>query len=435
MRLVLKKWGQSIVEFLIFFPGLLIIGINVIPIHLLWICLGSIPAYYLIGLIAGRFLKRNRTITHILVGMIISGVGAYFLFDMQVYVFFPWICGVVAFVRGIRLRGTRWEDMFPAAGMWVGFVIYFIAYFLFSRVENFKPFSEVVGWTGIVYMVLVLFIINFSQLKSASLPGDKEPVLPNVIKKNNRVLIIIMLLVTTVVCFFDNLRKAVEWVVDVLGYLIRRFIAFLVEIFAPVQQGPSNSGGGGGISGLFPPVEERPPSIWDKIVDVITIILSIVAGLVLLCLICFTLYKLFKKIAAWLSRFYQLGKDTEDYGGYVDEKESLIDFRELRKDYGQRFRQWLTELMEKEPKWDELKTNKERIRYIYRNLLIRSMSKGYSFKKNLTPVEIGKELSEKTPEKSQDMGELITAYDDARYGDKEIEDSRMEKLIQAFLKE
>lgn len=434
IKWILKKWGQSIVELLAFFPGLLIIGIYAIPFHLIWIWLGIIPIYYFAGLLAGGFLKRNKRITYILFGMIVSGVGVYFLFQMNFYTILPWISGAVAFVRGIQLRGTRWEDIFPPAGLWVGFAAYFIGYFLFSRIETLKPFSPAISWAGVIYMVLVLFIINFTQLKTASLPGDKEPVLPHVIKKYNRLLITIVLLIIAAISFFNSLKEGVGWIISRIGYLIRRFFIFLAELFAPVDQGPPNLEGGG-MERLFPPIKEKPPSIFEHIIEIIGIVLAIVAGLILLGLLGFALYRLFKKVTVWLSRFYQLGKDMEDYGGYVDEKESLIDFKKMRKDYAQRFRQWMSDLMEREPKWDELKTNKERIRYIYRHFLLRCMASGYSFKEYLTPAETGKELSGWQPEKAEDMEKLVDVYEDVRYGDKEIKDAQVEKLAEVFLKQ
>lgn len=435
IKLILKKWGQSIIEFLIFFPVLFLMGIYIIPHYQLWLWLGFIAAYYLVGIMLGRLFERSRRIISILVGMLISGVGTYFIFDGKGAQIVLWILGIAAFARGVQLRGNRWEDIFPFAGLWIGLAAYFIEYFFFTRVEMLRPFSPVFGWVGIIYMVIVLFYVNFVHLKRASLPGDKEPVIPHTIIKHNRLLITIILIVIGIISFFKALKEGVEWLVGGIGYLLLRFLVLLSELLAPAEtQGPSGHEGGG-FEGLLPPIEERPPSIWDKIVSIIGIIITIIAVLAFLGLLIYVLYKLFKKIMAWLSRFYQMGKDMEDYGGYVDEKESLMDLKGLGRDYVDRFRRWLTELMEREPRWDDLKTNKEKIRYIYRHFLLHCIAAGYSFKAYLTPREIGKELSQKEPEKAQNIEELTAAYQQVRYGDKDISDEKIKKLFNAFLKD
>ena len=435
IKQIIKKWAQLIIELLVFFPVLLIIGIYAIPDYSLRIWFGFMAVCGLAGLLMGELLKRARGITLVIIGLVFSGSCVYFLFHNSPARFTTGLLGIIVFTRGAQLRGKRWDEIFPYAGLWIGLIAYFIGYFFFTRVELLKPYSEIFGWVGIIYMVMVLFVINSTQLKQASLPGDKEPVLPQIIKSHNRLLITIILMVIGIISFFNRLKEGVEWLAKTIGNFVLQIIIFLAELFFRSEQGPMRPENGGGILDLLPPVEEKPPSIFDHILEIISIILAIAAGLAIIALLGFALFKLVKKIATWLSRLYEIGKDLEDYGGYVDEKEKLMDFRELGRDYADRFRQWLARIMEREPKWDELKTNKERIRYIYRHFLLRCMAGGYSFKKYLTPVETGKELSKWRPEKARDVMELTAAYDYVRYGDKEVDDSKMEKLIQAFLKE
>jgi len=382
----------------------------------------------------GNLFERSRRIISILAGMVVSGVGVYFLFDIEPSHFVTWMFGTVAFARGIQLRGKRWEDIFPLAGLWAGLAEYFIGFFFFTRVETLKPFSPVFGWVGIVYMVIALFTVNFTHLKVASLPGDKEPVIPTTIKKHNRLLIAIMLVVIGIISYFNTLKEGVERLVSYIGYLLWRFIVLLSELLAPTSPQEPSGLEGGGFEVLLPPVEEKAPSFWDKIISILSSIIAIIAGLILLGLLIYAIYKLFKKIMTWLSRFYQMGKDIEYYGGYIDEKESLMDLKGLGKDYVDCFRQWLAGLMEREAKWNELKNNKERIRYIYRRFLFHYITAGYSFKEYLTPTEVGRELSKKDPEKSKDIGDLTAAYEQVRYGDKDVDDEKMEKLANVFLK-
>lgn len=436
VKLIFKKWYQSVIELLVFFPVLFLIGIYAIPDHMLWLWFGFISLLYLLGITVGHLFQKRPRIISVLVGAVITGSGVCFLFDRGVTQVVSWILGTAAFIRGVQLRVQRWEDIFPLAGLWIGLIEYFIGYFFFTRLDGLKPFSLAFGWIGIIYMVIMLFTLNFIHLKSASLPGDREPVIPGTIKKHNRLLISVMLIIVGIISFFNSLREGLNRLLSGIGHIVWKFLAFLSELLAPTTSQEQPDLKGGDFEELLPPVKEKSPSIfWDKVIEILGSVMAIVAGLAFLGLLVYIIYKLFKKLVAWLSRFYQLGKEMEYYGAYIDEKESLMDLKELGKNYVNRFQQWLAALMEREPKWDELKSNKERIRYIYRHFLISCIAAGYSFKEYLSPAEIGRELSQRDPEKSRDIEELTVAYQQVRYGEKDVADEKIEKLANVFLKD
>ena len=103
IKLITKKWAQLIMELLVVFPVLLILGICIISDYMLWIWFGFIALYCLAGLLAGGFLKRGRRFIPVAIGIIISGAGAYFLFDSVPAQVVTGALGVIAFMRGIQL--------------------------------------------------------------------------------------------------------------------------------------------------------------------------------------------------------------------------------------------------------------------------------------------------------------------------------------------
>lgn len=82
--------------------------------------------------------------------------------------------------------------------------------------------------------------------------------------------------------------------------------------------------------------------------------------------------------------------------------------------------------------WRDMKTNAEKIRYLYIKYILFKIKKGYAFKFNTTPNEISRELR-----LDDEAGELFAVYYDARYSGgrinipNEIVD-RQEKFIKTF---
>lgn len=113
--------------------------------------------------------------------------------------------------------------------------------------------------------------------------------------------------------------------------------------------------------------------------------------------------------------------------GYVDEKESLMNWQKLHGKYTDRLKQWLFRVFEKEPKWESLKNNGERVRYLYRHVILHCISIGYQYKKCLTPTEILYELKE-SGKVGHETERIMHMYNEVRYGGKEVSDSAVKQL-------
>ena len=99
------------------------------------------------------------------------------------------------------------------------------------------------------------------------------------------------------------------------------------------------------------------------------------------------LFRLIKEAFKWLLEFLKSYVMYQENVGFIDEKEKLIGLADIGRDYRDRFQNWLKSILEREPKWEELQNNHQRIRFLYRHLILRCLSRGYTYKKYLTPKE------------------------------------------------
>ena len=108
-------------------------------------------------------------------------------------------------------------------------------------------------------------------------------------------------------------------------------------------------------------------------------------------------------------------------GGYVDVKEKLMDFKDLGRGYADKLKEWLSSLLKREPRWEELTDVREKIRYLYRHFLFRCIELGYRPKKHMTPNEIGRDIEAWNKDRGRQAEEIIYLYNLARYGNKDDE--------------
>ncbi len=90
--------------------------------------------------------------------------------------------------------------------------------------------------------------------------------------------------------------------------------------------------------------------------------------------------------------------------------------------------------VEKIPKWKSLTDNVQRVRYIFMKHINYRIKKGYRFRKNLTPIEIEKEL-QKYLKENEDLSLLFDNYQLARYERNDrvgFDDDLIEKLRELY---
>lgn len=429
---ILIKWLQGILELLAFFPVFLTIGVFLIP-HGIWIWIASLAFLYLVGLILGSYLLKKPRYTHFISELLITSLLAWLIGDNRYLIILILIFGCVILDRGIRFSRMSWIEMFPAPLLWMGLTVYLIGGTVYSLVPIFKSYFSYLAWAGLVYTIITLFIINSEQLKAASLPDkNKTPTVSSIIQKNNRILVLLTIALVGVVSYFNRLR---EWVTRAFKGLLRTIIDIILYIadliYEPIT-GVEQSPGQNSMDML--PQEIKEPH-W--IVRVLEILFMVIAGIIFIILLLYgirILYKLLKELYNHIMNILRGKLSFEEESGYIDEKESLMNLADIGKDYMNRFQDWIKKIMERQPKWEELVDNHERIRFLYRNLILKCIKEGYTYKKYLTPKETSKDIQNWFRKNDDNIDDLIHIYDRIRYGFKDIEDKKVNKLAEELLK-
>ncbi|MFY9177634.1 MAG: DUF4129 domain-containing protein [Caldicoprobacterales bacterium] len=430
---VLIKWIQGIMELVAFFPVIFTIGILIIPQDI-WVWISSLVILYLIGLILGIFLLKKPRYTHFVSELLITLLLAWFIGHNIFLKVLIIVFGFIILDRGIRFSGMSWVQMFPGTAMWIGLIVYLVGGAIYSFVPVFKPYFIYITWSGLAYMIMALFTINSEQLKTASLPDrEKTPVISSIILKNNRVLVILNLALVTLVSYFDRLREGTARLVKGLINLIVRFLNYLAEL---MYQDMANQGQSIDREPMEMLRQKAEEAHWIfKILEKVAMILAAIILIALLVLWFVALYKLGRKLYNYLKNLLKDRLSFQEETGYIDEKESLMGFTEIGRDYMDRFQKWIKGLMEREPRWEDLNSNYERIRFLYRNLILRSMKAGYTYRAYLTPRETGEDIQNWIREKDEKIDDLTSIYDKMRYGQEDVGSEQVQKLAERFLRE
>lgn len=433
LKSIMTKWLQGLLELITFFPILLTVGILLIPKEI-WIWMVDLSAIYLIGLILGGYLLKKPRYIHFFVGILINSLSAFLLFGNLYAMILFFLSGMVIFDRGVRFRGTKWGDMFPNMALWIGLTLYLLGGSIYSLTPALKPYFKLLAWTGFVYTIIVLFVINTEQLKTASQPVDGTvPIFSSTVLRNNRILILLSIALVMFISYFNDLKDGCVWLARKVGQGFLAIILFLPNLLGTPGPGMGGLPGQGPME-IIPDIEATEPSMFAVVLEKALMFLAAAAFLVLLWFALRVVFRLLKKAYRRLLEFLKGFVLFQESGGFIDEKERLIGLKDIGRDYRNKFQDWLKGILEKEPKWDELQNNHQRIRFLYRNLLLRCLSGGYTHKNYLTPRETAADILDWDENESPEIADLSQAYDETRYGEKKIEDSRVRGLAEKFLR-
>ncbi len=428
---ILIKWLQGALEILTFFPIIFTIGVLLISREI-WVWLSSVLLLHLVGLILGKVLLGKARYIYLGIGLVIALFVAW-LVPYHIYTKgFIALLGFPMFVRGVHLRGRSWNSIFSISYLWIGLALYLLTGAIYSLAPNLKVYFPYLAWSGLSYMVIAFFVINFEKLKDASLPTDESiPKLPSAIIKNNRILVLLTMALVFIISYFNRLREIVTALFKGLIRLIVDIIVFLTNLLYQPTTGIDSPPDQGQMEIL--PTETVEPSLIAKILEMVAMGVALILLAILLWfglrIILRKLIKLYQYLSNILKERLFFHEDT----GFIDEKESLIDFVEVGREYMDRFQRWIQALMEREPKWGELKDNRQRIRFLYRHMILKNIKEGYPYKRHLTPRETGEDILKWEKGEEPLILDLTTTYDKIRYGQDNVEDGKVRELARKII--
>lgn len=186
---------------------------------------------------------------------------------------------------------------------------------------------------------------------------------------------------------------------------------------------------------LEPMMEERAPaspvmpdlpagekSAFAEFLDMMmTYIAYVVVGVILILALLLLikkvrqhLLKLFRKLIAKVKEIFSRTSMDRETEQYIDEKESLFDWQEWRREQQAKAKNMMRHLFNREVRYESL-SNQEKARFIYRKL-VELHGKDMDIDVSMTPREVLKKLSHE-----QNLDLVREAYEQVRYGDQDIE--------------
>lgn len=331
--------------------------------------------------------------------------------------------GYALALRGMRSVGREWpEEHLPVHLMWVFVLAYFAASLIFPYVHAWQPYSRWINGAGFVFFVWTAWTTNKAKLRQETRTGA---VVPSLRRKNALLLFGTLAAITALGSYSLLARMWGAFWRGVRGWLARLFSGSREPVGEQPMPAP--------IEPVLPvePTEPREPTLFHVILEYVMwgAVLLLVCASAVLALI--GLYRALRRwlplLASWLAEWMDGFGPHGGGEGVVDEKSSLFDLDAAGERLRGRLRRWTDRLRGREPKWEQLRDNRERVRYLFRSAVFRAVAAGYVFRRTDTPEETGNKWRTHARLSEQDSDLLIDLYNRARYGNGAIDDEEAER--------
>ena len=330
----------------------------------------------LYGLFAGSYLIRKVTKEKRVLAFILAGV----LVIASLLFFAGWLAkilllllGIVVAFRGIQHAENDWKDILTISILWgAGVSIYFVMYLVFLYMERLSNYTELIGYAGLVFIVITLLITNRWHLEREANTGKKGKPVTSTIKRLNNVFLIGTIAVVLLLTNFSIVQSAIY-------HFFRSIVQSFVWIIEALGSGEPTEGPTGPPQQdqIMLPVEENlEPSLIALILDVITVAIGIIIAIILVILAISIFVKkvgdLVKNVVLWVwntvRKIFTSRSDMDTTSDYKDEKESLFDWKKWRQERQQaikhRWRSW----RKTKPKREKMNPA-DQVRYLVRTAL------------------------------------------------------------------
>ncbi|CAN7220340.1 DUF4129 domain-containing protein [Paenibacillus sp. LjRoot153] len=422
----------GIVELAIFAPLVTLSQVYVFDSALGLTCIQLLLSF-VIGAYLGQLKWLSRKGYEFLV-CVAAGYGLSYVFQMEpLHVALCAAIGALLVYRGIRYTKDGWLSLYTSGVFVISGVMYFIGVPIMTRVELMHPYKIALNGLGFATLILFFFMTNRTQLLVATLAGNDRAAassLSQTVKRSSRIWLIGFIAVIAAVAYFQQIKQG-------LMRLLHGFLAWLLGLMsseAPPDV-PEASPSAPPPLGL-PPASPHEPGWFGILMQYLVQIVGYVLVIALiLCCLYLILMKLAPALLSFIRRFWkrslrrEQGDATE---GYTDEKEALLDWRELPNLWWRKASSKLWPTSVRELSWSQLPNNQERIRYLYRVLIGQASKSGYAFKRALTPNETGWELTHQTQLSEASVHALTKAYNRVRYGREAVTDEELTQVLQTL---
>lgn len=439
----MAKVRKKTVKFFVAYLRVLLEAILILPIlyfftiiiledsHRL-IILGSMVLYPVIGITVCKLFGWNKALRFI-VGFILTEILAETL--NQTYLtgvgefFFNYILSFALFYRSMMYTEGEWIDLFPPSVPLVLIILDFLVLLIIGIAPVFEPYRGQLTVIGPFVIIGAIFVMNHLNIKllsdtRGSVSQSGKLAVDKGMNIHNRLWVVIICIAIFLVSTWRNMIDVLK---AIAGAIIG-FIMMLMERSSGESVEGEGSGGGDMLGGLPPPEETANSPFWDKFYEIFTLVLGIVATIGIIVLIVIVLYKAIKAVSKMMKNLMDKEGSLIEDMGYVDSRESIMNLKDVPKEYLKKLKEKLEDLFAREPKYSEMKTVEEKATWLYRHTVIKSMSSGYKYKVSNTATETLTEIRPDYKGDKNDIDFIDDAYNKVKFSESLPDESQVDRM-------
>ena len=297
-------------------------------------------------------------------------------------------------------------------------VIVFLADVLFIRIRGIGAYSLALNIVSVLFLCAGLFVYNRESLRSETSPDGKRAKFPKGSRRAGALLVLLFIGVALALANINALRQFfIELAISIAAaaILFLDWFGRMMGISEPSQGGsaaPSNDNIM--MDGDYTTESGLVQNIWHVVLIIIIIGICVAAV--------WFLIRLMKNFSGrFTDLLHRLFGIKPEENAYVDETEDLGGEQKLGdaildglKRFGDR--------LKRPPRFDDMPTNREKVRLTYRRTLHRLSAKNRNSLYR-TPIELEPEVERITGPAAE---EFVDIYNRARYSTEDISDSEAE---------
>ncbi len=432
---LLRLWMVIAAEQLLIFPvTYLIIRMADIPNILRFFAI--FLAIALLLMLLREFLPRKYRPTILAFGFLCGVLLCYFTSPLLVFrIVTPFY--LAAFLwHAVTMTEIGHHGPFFTSFILLGFILYPTVTWVLSHSPTYVSLLPTLAITGTIGILLSLILVNRQQIRDAGTILERKIHLPSNLLQKNALYVGIFLFVTLLASAWKAFGHFAMFLLSLSGRVLGGIYSFLASLLPAASEEAGGEPLPPGETGMMPPADPQP-----RWLDILQTVIIVIVAIAAVLLVLWGLYRLIKKLLplikvglrrfiGWLEHLFVGDKQNigEDLG-FVDEVESLLKQNESGFSAA---RKWLSERIELEPGYGIMKTDRERIRWLYRNRLRKEMKRGFPYEPSDTPKETLKKLADFHRKKDPGTDVASAIYSQARYSEDVLSEETVKKMKDAL---
>ncbi len=302
----------------------------------------------------------------------------------------------------------------------VGLILHILALIVVSALQIEGQVRTISSVAAIAFFILSLYAFNASGLRKSvhAKESAKSAHLPRGIQMSSFLLVTGFVLLTVLLSWIGPAIPVVFAAVGRAFLMVIRFFSWLIGLAdklgsttgVPAQEETAETDNG--LAGLMDEGAKEHSDLINGLVNAFSLTVVAILAIVLLYMVYKKFLKGMKGVQEFLNRLRGLfePEQTEDY---VDEEESLFSWKGAVESATEGFRGILKRITDRPQKFDDFKTGRLKIRFVYQQLLKQRMG---AYDGAVGRYETPNEMLKSLP---ADAGEFIKSYNSVRYNDGE----------------